>query len=49
MSGHDANHEAVLDALALGPIMFVHKPISVADLDAALRMFRMLLPGAGRR
>jgi CheY-like chemotaxis protein len=49
MSGHDANHEAILDALALGPVMFVRKPISAADLDAALRMFRVLLPGAGPR
>jgi CheY-like chemotaxis protein len=46
MSGSDADHGAVLDALALGPVMFVRKPISPQDLDAALRMFRVLLPGA---
>jgi CheY-like chemotaxis protein len=45
MSGHDAQHAAILDALALGPVMFVRKPIGAADLDAALRMFSLLLPG----
>jgi len=49
MSGHDADHGAVLDALALGPVMFIRKPISSQDLDAALRMFRVLLPGVRQR
>ena len=49
MSGFDADHGAVLDALALGPVMFVRKPISAADLDSALRMFRVLLPGVRQR
>jgi CheY-like chemotaxis protein len=45
MSGYDSQHQAVLDVLALGPVMFVRKPISTADLETALRMFRLLLPG----
>ena len=49
MSGHDANHDAILEALGLGPVMFVHKPMSSADLDAALLMFRELVPGMVRR
>ena len=49
MSGKDSNHAAVLDALELGPVMFVRKPVSEADLDAALQMFRSLLPGLGPR
>ena len=49
MSGHDANHDAILEALGLGPVMFVHKPMSSADLDAALLMFRELVPGMLRR
>jgi len=49
MSGHDANHEAILEALTLGPVMFVHKPMSSADLDSALQMFRELVPGMVRR
>jgi CheY-like chemotaxis protein len=49
MSGYDADHGAVLDALALGPVMFIRKPISAPDLDAALRMFRVLLPGVRQR
>lgn len=50
MSGYDANHEAILDALSLGPVTFVAKPISSTDLDRTLLMLRELLPGApGRR
>lgn len=49
MSGFDANHEAILEALHLGPVTFVQKPISGADLDSALQMFRDLLPGAPQR
>jgi PleD family two-component response regulator len=49
MSGHDANHEAILEALGMGPVMFVHKPMSSADLDSALQMFRELVPGMARR
>jgi FixJ family two-component response regulator len=49
MSGHDANHDAILEALGLGPVMFVHKPMSSADLDAALLTFRELVPGMVRR
>jgi CheY-like chemotaxis protein len=49
MSGHDANHDAILEALGLGPVMFVHKPMSSADLDSALLMFRELVPGMVRR
>jgi ActR/RegA family two-component response regulator len=47
MSGHDAGHAGVMEALELGPVMFVPKPISGGDLDVALAMFRSLLPGAG--
>jgi PleD family two-component response regulator len=49
MSGYDGNHDAVLEALSLGPVMFLKKPIVNADLDAALQMFRALLPGARER
>jgi CheY-like chemotaxis protein/GGDEF domain-containing protein len=49
MSGFDANHEAILEALGMGPVMFVHKPMSSADLDVALQMFRELVPGMVRR
>lgn len=49
MSGHDANHEAILEALGMGPVMFVSKPMSSADLDSALQMFRELVPGMVRR
>ena len=49
MSGHDANHEAILEALGMGPVMFVGKPMSSADLDSALQMFRELVPGIVRR
>jgi len=50
MSGYDAYHEAILDALSLGPVTFVAKPISSTDLDRTLLMLRELLPGApGRR
>lgn len=46
MSGYDAEQEGVMEALELGPVTFVRKPISGVDLDAALEMFRNLLPGA---
>ena len=49
MSGHDANHAMILEALGMGPVMFVHKPMSSADLDSALQMFRELVPGVVRR
>lgn len=48
MSGVDAQHEAVAQALELGPVVFVRKPLSSADLDSVLAMFRELLPGARR-
>ncbi len=38
-----------LEALGLGAVMFVHKPMSAADLDSALQMFRELVPGVVRR
>lgn len=46
MSGFDAKHEDIMEALALGPVMFVQKPISKVDLHSALQMFRDRLPGA---
>lgn len=49
MSGHDADRGAVIDALSLGPVTFIGKPIAGAELDFALGMFRSLLPGRGPR
>jgi len=46
MSGFDSQAAAVIEALSLGPVMFVKKPIAPSDLEAALSMFRQLLPGA---
>jgi ActR/RegA family two-component response regulator len=46
MSGFDAEQAGVMEALELGPVTFVRKPLSGADLDGALEMFRSLLPGA---
>jgi DNA-binding response OmpR family regulator len=48
MSGSDAQHEAIIEALELGPVVFIRKPISMTDLDSALQMFREMLPGAKR-
>jgi CheY-like chemotaxis protein len=45
MSGMDDQHDAVLDALTLGPVTFLRKPMAAAEVDGALRMFRELLPG----
>jgi len=47
MSSRGSDAESVLDALELGPVMFIRKPISGSDLDAAMQMFRSLLPGGG--
>jgi PleD family two-component response regulator len=49
MSGHDVDPSAILDALSLGPVMFIHKPMGPGELDAALAMFRQLVPGIARR
>jgi DNA-binding response OmpR family regulator len=49
MSGQDADQEAVMTALGMGPVMFVVKPISPEHLQASLAMFRALLPGATGR
>jgi CheY-like chemotaxis protein len=49
MSGSDVDPAAVQAALDYGPVTFIRKPISSNDLDAALQMFRELLPGAGRK
>ena len=49
MSGHDVDPGIILDALALGPVMFMRKPLSLSDLDTALEMFRKLGPGVRRR
>jgi PleD family two-component response regulator len=48
MSGADAGPSALVEALSLGPVMFLGKPPSRADIEAALGMFRCLLPGARR-
>jgi PleD family two-component response regulator len=49
MSGKDVEPNAILEALSLGPVMFIRKPLSHADLDSALAMFRQLVPGIRRR
>lgn len=49
MSGQDVDHDLVLDALSLGPVTFMRKPIEPGDLDRALQMFRDLLPGRVQR
>ena len=49
MSGQDVDPHSILEALSLGPVMFIRKPLTHADLDAALAMFRQLVPGIRRR
>lgn len=49
MSGQDVEPDMILDALSMGPVMFIRKPLSHADLDTALAMFRQLVPGIRRR
>jgi CheY-like chemotaxis protein len=49
MSGQDVDQRAILDALALGPVIFVRKPLSREDIVSALQLFRSLLPGSVRR
>jgi CheY-like chemotaxis protein len=53
MSGHNPPAEAVLDALSLGPVLFVRKPIEARDLETALAMVRHVIPASrtpsGRR
>ena len=49
MSGKDVDPGLILDALTFGPVMFIRKPLSSADLDSALAMFRQLVPGIRRR
>jgi PleD family two-component response regulator len=49
MSGKDVDPHSILDALSLGPVMFIRKPLTHADLDSALAMFRQLVPGIRRR
>jgi len=49
MSGSDADQRAILEAIELGPVTFIRKPISSGDLDLALQMFRELLPGGSGR
>jgi CheY-like chemotaxis protein len=49
MSGQEVRPQDMLDALALGPVTFVGKPMSREDVAAALQMFRALLPGVVRR
>jgi CheY-like chemotaxis protein len=48
VSGYDVQGTDVLEALMLGPVTFVRKPISRTDVGAALEMFRALLPGVAR-
>jgi CheY-like chemotaxis protein len=49
MSGSNVDPAAIQAALDHGPVTFIRKPMSSNDLDAALQMFRELLPGAPRR
>lgn len=49
MSGMDARNDRVMEALGLGPVMFIRKPVSRKDLDTALRMFRSRLPGLNQK
>lgn len=47
MSGHNAAREDILEALTLGPVVFIKKPLPAKELGAALDMFRTLLSGSG--
>jgi PleD family two-component response regulator len=49
MSGTDAQPDIVLEALSLGPVIFMAKPLRPGSLDSALLMFRAMLPGAQPR
>jgi CheY-like chemotaxis protein len=49
MSGMDAQHQQVMEAVSMGPVMFIRKPVSRKDLDTALKMFRSRLPGLGHK
>jgi PleD family two-component response regulator len=49
MSGHEVDPGAILDALGMGPVMFIQKPMGPGELDSALAMFRQLVPGIRRR
>jgi PleD family two-component response regulator len=49
MSGQDADPAAILEALSLGPVMFIRKPMGSGELDSALAVFRQLIPGIRRR
>ncbi len=45
MSGYNVPQQSILDALTMGPVMFIGKPVASRDLAAALEMCRHLLPG----
>jgi hypothetical protein len=49
MSGRDIAPAMIVEALTLGPVMFIRKPMSLGELDSALDMFRQLVPGVRRR
>jgi PleD family two-component response regulator len=49
MSGQDVDPAVMLEALSHGPVIFLRKPMSLGDLDSALDMFRLLVPGIRRR
>lgn len=48
MSGYSVDPAAMLEVLELGPVLFVKKPISTADLGSTLAILRDCLPGAAR-
>jgi len=45
MSGYDASHQLILEAMSLGPVTFTAKPFARGQLELTLQMFRDLLPG----
>jgi PleD family two-component response regulator len=49
MSGQDLDPVMLREALAFGPVMFMAKPMTLADIESALDMFRRLVPGVRHR
>jgi ActR/RegA family two-component response regulator len=48
MTGHDNAADVVIDALSVGgPVTFLKKPMTGAEIAEVLEMFRSLLPGVG--
>ncbi len=49
MSGYGVDRTTMKEVLALGPVLFMRKPLSVTELDSAIRTLRGRLTGATRR